>query len=104
MFPSFISASADRDIGISFANIAIYQPGIPPSKRVLLTIDCDNEVGLSYYVDIRDVALPEFQHEKETVFFPYSGFEVKSHCENGDWLCVTLVPYDQQQICSENEV
>merc|ERR1711972_589750 len=66
VFPSFISASADRDISISFANIA-YQPG---SKRVLLTIDCDNEVGLSYYVDIRDVALPEFQDEKETVFFP----------------------------------
>jgi len=63
---------------------------------VLFVIDCDREVGLSYFVDIADCSVPQYESEKETLFFPYTGFQITAAGKEDGRQVVYLKPYDQK--------
>jgi len=94
IMPCFWSTSKRRSKAEEFVDLAL---GDQPDKvGVIFVIDCDSEVGLSYFVDITECSVPQFKDERETLFFPYSGFQITAAKKEDGRQVVYLKPYDQQ--------
>lgn len=88
VWPNFVSASYSRKIAEDFLGTVA-----PGEQKTLFEID-SRGVGLSYVIDLADVS--DYPAEQEALFYPYSGFQIKSWSMEGDVLIVKMKTYDSK--------